>query len=62
MEKEITGTLISVSCPICGHHLVGFGKIEKDILRIRAYCPLCDSEFIFDEDKKIQNKRGVADG
>lgn len=46
--------IVSVSCPICGQPLVGFGTLKNDALVIRAYCQLCDSEFIFDEDKKEQ--------
>ena len=45
--------IISVSCPICGHHLAGHGYIENDILRIKAYCPLCDNEYRFEENKTV---------
>lgn len=43
--------IISVFCPICGHHLVGYGYEEKNVLKITAYCPLCDNEYMFKENK-----------
>ena len=49
--------VVSVSCPICGHHLAGFGTLENDALKIMAYCPLCDNEYTFEENK---NEKGCG--
>lgn len=44
MENNI---VISVYCPICGHHLVGYGAVDGADVHIDAYCSLCDKNYIF---------------
>ncbi len=51
MEKEI---VISVFCPICGHHLAGHGIVNGEMAQIMAYCPLCNESFTF-ENVEIKN-------
>ena len=54
MEKQI---VVALSCPICGHHLVGFCNNDKNHSYISAYCPLCDEEFVFDEEWNIESDK-----
>ena len=55
--------IVSVFCPICGHHLAGHNCENSKTLNITAYCPICDNEYLFEEHQNIQeNTKGVADG
>ena len=46
------GTVVAVTCPICGHHLVGRVHTNREPFYITALCPLCDENFTFDVDKE----------
>ena len=49
--------IVSVHCPICGHHLAGHSCENSEGLKIMAYCPMCDKEYLFEEHQNTQKNK-----